>query len=710
MYASGDGAAQGFGCGEGDVKIHGLETLSHAFVAFAARLLYLGEPSVKGRRGSVAQKIGEQVGGTARLFRKTSGDLDAADQFEAGLMSGLNCGDVTVERVVVSDGERTQPGLAGLAHESGRGIGAIGVMRMGVEVNQIDKMNLMRLTVLIFSLILLLSCQPKPMEDDFLVFEEDYFNALLAYRPTFGTVSGIHQYDEMLEDFHRGRIEARIEELRVQSARLAALREQTLVFDESIDAEILQQRIGAELFELTEERTWETNPMIYMGQPGEAIDSLLKRDFAPGRERIPAVVARMQGIPRLVDAMKLNVRNPPREFTELALRMADGSAAFFKETVPRWAAPFAKVAERGSVEKAALVAQLAMEDAALWLRRDLLPRSKGDFALGEARFLKKLRLEEMIDQPMKQLLATGEAALARDRERFRAVAETLTPGATVGEVMSLLANDHPRENELLAATRATLEKTRRFLVDKQLVTLPNNLRPTVTETPPFARNGAFASMDSPGAFETRATEAYYYVTPPEREWSAARRRQHLRLFNRPVLEMITIHEAFPGHYLHFLYAERFPTKTRKLITTGSTVEGWAHYAEQMMIEEGYGAGDRRLELAQLSEALLRDCRFVAGIKLHTEGWTVKRAAEFFVNEAGQEPANAYEEAQRGTYNPTYLYYTMGKLMVYQLRKDFQRERGVNYTLKSFHDTFVRQGGIPLAMIRKIMLSHPREAR
>ena len=580
---------------------------------------------------------------------------------------------------------------------------------MCVEVNQIDKMNLMRLTALIFSLIILAGCQPRPLEDDFLIFAEDYFNGLLAYQPTFGTLSGIHQFDEMLEDFNRGRIDGRIEELRVQSARLAALREQTLVAGEAIDAEILQQRIGAEIFELVEERAWEKNPMIYMGQPGEAIDALIKRDFAPGRERIPAVVARMQGVPRLVDSMKANVQNPPREFTELALRMAQGSVAFFKDTVPRWAAPFATVAERGRVEKAALLAQLAMEDAALWLQRDLLPRSKGSFVLGEARFLKKLRLEEMIDLPMKQLLATGEAALARDRDRFRVVAETFAPGATLTAVMSVLANDHPNESELLAATRATLEKTRRFLVDKQLLTLPSNLRPTVTETPPFARNGAFASMDSPGAFETKATEAYYYVTPPERDWSAARRRQHLRLFNRPVLEMITIHEAFPGHFLHFLYAERFPTKTRKLVTTGSTVEGWAHYAEQMMIEEGYGAGDPRIELAQLSEALLRDCRFIVGIKLHTGVWNVKQAARFFVDQAGQEPANADEEAYRGTYNPTYLYYTMGKLMVYQLRKDFARERGANYTLKSFHDTFVRQGGIPLAMIRKLMLTAPAEA-
>ncbi|MBY0502572.1 MAG: DUF885 domain-containing protein [Bryobacteraceae bacterium] len=557
----------------------------------------------------------------------------------------------------------------------------------------------MRLAALIFSIILLLGCTRKPA-DDFLVFEEDYFNALLAFEPTFGTLSGIHQYDEFAEDLSRARLDARLEELRAQAARLAALREQTLSAEESVDAEILQARLAAEIFAHSEQRIWETNPMLYVAVPGEGVDALLKRDFAPGRERIPFVITRMLAAPRIVEAMKANVRQPPREFTELALRMAQGSVGYFRDTVPRWAAPFATVDERERLEKAALRAQRTMEDAAKWLERELLPRSTGAYALGEVRFLHKLQHEEMIQQPLRDLLRTGEQTLARDQARFR----QLSGAASIRDGMRQLGDDHPNETGLLAATRATLERTQKFLLDHQIVTLPTKKMPTVTETPPFARNGAFASMDSPGAFETRATEAYYYITPPERDWSAAHRTEHLRLFNRPVLEMISIHEAFPGHYAHFLYAERYPTKTRKLLTTNSTAEGWAHYAEQMMIEQGYGRGDPRLELAQLSEALLRDCRYIAGIKLHTAGWTVAQAAKFFVEQGGQEPANAHEEALRGTYDPTYLYYTLGKLMVYDLRRDFAKERGANYTLRSFHDTFIRQGGIPLPLIRKILLS------
>jgi uncharacterized protein (DUF885 family) len=214
-------------------------------------------------------------------------------------------------------------------------------------------------------------------------------------------------------------------------------------------------------------------------------------------------------------------------------------------------------------------------------------------------------------------------------------------------------------------------------------------------------------MDTPGAYETKATEAFYYVTPTEKDWDAKHKEEHLRLFNRPVMEIITIHEAFPGHYIQFLYAKQFPTKTRKLIYCGSNVEGWAHYCEQMMVEQGYGGGDPRIRLAQLAEALLRDCRFVVGIRLHTKGMTVEEGAKFFEREGYQEPASAFEEARRGAYNPTYLYYTLGKLEIYQLREDYRKAKGSAFNLETFHNEFVRQGGIPNKLIRRILLPDGR---
>jgi len=309
----------------------------------------------------------------------------------------------------------------------------------------------------------------------------------------------------------------------------------------------------------------------------------------------------------------------------------------------------------------------------------------------------------MVDIPLDKLLAIGEATLKRDQDAFRAAARKIDAKKAPAEVMKALSDDHPTEADLIPSARRTIEKARRFLVDKKIVAIPSEVRPTVRETPPYARNGSFASMDTPGAYETKATEAFYYVTPPEKDWTARQKEEHLRLFNAPVMQIITIHEAFPGHYIQFLYAKQYPTKVRKLTYCGSNVEGWAHYCEQMVVEEGYGDGDPKIRLAQLSEALLRDCRFVVGIKLHTQGMTVEEGAKFFERQGFQEPSTAYEEARRGAYNPTYLYYTLGKLQIYKLREDYRKAKGADYTLETFHNEFVRQGGIPIKLIRRILL-------
>jgi uncharacterized protein (DUF885 family) len=210
-------------------------------------------------------------------------------------------------------------------------------------------------------------------------------------------------------------------------------------------------------------------------------------------------------------------------------------------------------------------------------------------------------------------------------------------------------------------------------------------------------------MDTPGAFESTATEAFYYVTPPEPDWNATRVEEHLRLFNRPVLEMTNVHEAFPGHFLQFLYAKQFPTKTRKLLGAATNVEGWAHYGEEMMVEEGFRGGDPMIRLAQLSEALVRDCRYVVGIKLHTQHMSIEDGAKCFTDYAFQEAANAYAESRRGAYNPTYLYYTLGKLQIYKLRTDYKRWMGGAYSLHAFHDAFLKQGLLPLKLLRQILL-------
>jgi uncharacterized protein (DUF885 family) len=549
------------------------------------------------------------------------------------------------------------------------------------------------------------SAEAADTPSPFAAFVDDYFDAYFSWKPSEGTAAGLHQYDNRLEDYSAEAANKRVEAVKGLQARLEKLRGGKLTGDEAIDAEVLDGLMKAELLDLEVVRTWRKNPMGYIITPPEAVDGLMKRDFAPAATRLRSVIARLKATPAMFAALRANVDDPPREFTDLAVRMGEGSVGFYRDTLRAWAKAAAgtdaDLLKEFDAANDAVVKSLT--ETVAWMKKDLLPKSHGKYALGAETFSKQLLYEEMVDIPLDKLLAIGEGTLKRDQEAFRAVAEKIDAKKSPAEVMKSLSDDHPTEADLVPSARRTIEKARKFLVDKKIVTIPSEVRPTVLETPPYARNGSFASMDTPGAYETKATEAFYYVTPPEKDWPAKQKGEHLRLFNAPVMQIITIHEAFPGHYIQFLYAKQYPTKTRKLTYCGSNVEGWAHYCEQMAVEEGYGDSDPRVRLAQLSEALLRDCRFVVGIKLHTRGMTVEEGAKVFEKEGYQEPSTAYEEARRGAYNPTYLYYTLGKLQIYKLREDYRKAKGKDYKLETFHNEFVRQGGIPIKMIRRILL-------
>ncbi len=541
--------------------------------------------------------------------------------------------------------------------------------------------------------------------DSFAAFVDDYYASLFAWDPNQATYAGIHDFDDRLADFHAAGFGRRTELLKKMRERLTALRATQLSDVDTIDAEVLDHAIRAELLDIETVRDWKRNPVLYLGKAAEGIDLLMKRSFATPAERLKFIIGRLKAAPPLLVNMKANVENPPKEFTDLGIIVAKGSVGFFNSDLPTWAKTAAAKDEAlfAAFEAANKPVVAAFEEAAKWLKTELLPKSKGSYAIGATAFAQKLETEEMLDIPLDKLLAIGEANLKKDQEAFIAAAKKIDPKKTPTEVLALLTEDHPKPEDLVAATRGTLERTRKFLIDRKIATVPSEVRPTIEETPAFMRTGGFASMDTPGAFETKATEAFYYVTPPEKEWEARRKTEHMRQFNRTGMDVITIHEAYPGHYLQFLNAKQYPTKVRKLYTCGTNVEGWAHYSEQMIVDEGYGGGDPKMRLAQLNEALLRDCRYIVGIKLHTEGWTVEQGKKFFIEQGYIEPEVAFQESRRGTYNPTYLYYTLGKLQIFKFRADYQKAKGADFSLQKFHDDFVRQGGIPIKLIRKIML-------
>ena len=542
--------------------------------------------------------------------------------------------------------------------------------------------------------------EPAPAATPFGEFERKYFAARFAMYPSEATGAGLHDRDTQLENLAADRFAARVAELHAQLGELAAIEPDT--FDEKIDARVLAAQINAELLDLVTLQTWQINPMMYAGLPGGAIDGLIKRDFAPLAERLRLVIAREGGIPDVFQAARANLKTPPKEFTDLAIRMAKGSVGFFKGSVATWAksaagADAALLAEFDRVNSTTIE---AVSQFAAWLETDLKPRSTGAYAIGPANFLAKMKFEEMVEIPLPDLLVRGEAQLAQDYAAFNATARLIDPTRTPLEVMQALSTDHPTAASLIPDVRKSIDEARQYLIDKQIVTIPSDVRPSIEETPPYARSGSFASMSTPGPFETRATEAFYYVTPVEPDWTKEHAEEHLRLYNPPVVAMINVHEAYPGHFLQFLYVGKFPTMTRKLVASGTNVEGWAHYCEQMMVDEGFGGGDPKIRLAQLQEALLRDCRYVVGIKLHTAGWTVEQGAKLFEEKGFQEPANAFEESRRGAYNPTYLYYTLGKLQIQELRDEYRRLKGGG--LRDFHDIFVQQGGLPIALVRQIL--------
>ena len=360
----------------------------------------------------------------------------------------------------------------------------------------------------------------------FTVFVDDYFDAYFARKPSEGTAAGLHKYDDQLEDGTADAVKKRVETLKTLQGRLDKLRTGKLTEDEAIDAEVLDGLLRAELLDLEIVRTWQKNPMNYIGTPPGAIDGLMKRDFAPAATRLRSVIARLKSTPAMFAALRANMDNPPKEFTDLAIRMGEGSIGFYRDTVGDWAKGAAgkdtDLLKEFTTANDAVVKSLT--ETVAWMKKDLLPKSKGKYALGSETFARQLLYEELVDLPLDKLLAIGEANLKRDQEAFHAVAKTINDKQTPAEVMKTLSDDHPTEAVLIPSARRTIEKTRKFLVDKRIVTIPSEVRPTIAETPPYARNGSFASMDTPGAYETKATEAFYYVTPTEKDWTARQKK------------------------------------------------------------------------------------------------------------------------------------------------------------------------------------------
>lgn len=545
---------------------------------------------------------------------------------------------------------------------------------------------------------------------------DQYFQQVFyKFSPTAGTSAGLHQYDTQLEDYSAANVQRETAALHEWERKIAAIDTSALDAEPAADREILLNQIRSGLLQLEVVRGWEKNPDNYSSGITGSIFTLMERPYAPVNTRLHAAIAREKQMPQVFVEARKNLKNPPKIYTEIALEQIGGLVSFFQHDVPEAFAAADDAQEKAEFAKTNAAVISALQSYGQWMKTDLLPRSNGDFRYGADTYSKALAYNEMVDVPLDHLLQIGLDDLHRNQAEFARVAKEIDPSKTPQQELAELATMHPAPDKLLQTFHDRFDSEISFINSHRIITIPSTVKPTLEETPPFERATTQASMDSPGPFETHSTKALFNVTLPDPSWTPQRTSEYMAAFNIGTIVSTSVHEAYPGHYVQFLYQPQFPSKIRKIIGANTNIEGWAHYCEQMMLEQGYnapgvGAKDEResrlIKLGQLQDALLRDARFVVAIRMHTGvggALTTEEAANFFVNQGYQSRPIAEVETKRGTSDALYLYYTLGKLQILKLRADVQAKQGSAFSLQQFHDNLMRMGPVPIKIARKAML-------
>ena len=544
------------------------------------------------------------------------------------------------------------------------------------------------------------------------------------FYPTAGTRIGRHEYDGQLPDLSPHRIARRTEELRRGLAQLSGLADGNSGAngggsEDRLTYRMLELFLRRELFNLEEMRPLENNPMRQVGYLN--VGGYVKRDYAPLADRLRSATEAMEQAPdflQVIDAALTSELSRP--VLEMSIESYRGMARFYRVDLrvdpDRTGSNVGDTAVDADTlarfDQARERAARALDGFVVKLEERLarLPEgAEGDFAIGSRLYSDMLAHGEGVNAPLRDIIALGQANLERNLERLAEAAAAAGQGRSIGDIVGEIGRNHPAADALIPETRAMLEDIRQSLLDFDIISLPSEDRCQVIETPTYMRY-AFAAMDSPGSLETRATESYYYVTPVEDTWTDAQAEEWLSNFNYDTLRIISIHEVYPGHFVHHLhnsYGRPLPLVNR-VATSYAFTEGWAHYTEEMMLETEYARGQAALQVTQLLEALVRNCRYLCALGMHTQGMTVDEATRFFMDNAYMEELPARREALRGTFDPGYLNYTLGKLMILKLRDDYRREQGAAYSLRGFHDKLLSYGAPPLPLLREVMLANPGE--
>ena len=544
---------------------------------------------------------------------------------------------------------------------------------------------------------------------------EEYIKGYLGAHPLEGTALGLHEYDGKITDYSRLALDAELSRLRRFDDRLAKFDPGKLSPRQSIDLRILQAAVKKDLFEMQDMSVFERNPMVYARAAD--VNVYIKRNFAPLEDRVRSLVAIESQIPNILIAARTNLNAVvPKPYVELAIQIAKGSAEFLKKDLVAAIGNLKDEQLRGAFHEANRKGANALNDYATWLEREKLPKASMDFALGEEKFGRFLAQTELVDLPPQKILEIGLEQLKAEQAAFAEAAKKIDPNKSPIEVFKQIQSEHPTPQNLIADVAKDLDKIRKYVVSQHLVSIPSEVRAKVKETPQYLRATSFASMDTPGPFEKRANEAYYYVTPAENDWPEKQKEEWLTAFNYYTSDVVSIHEAYPGHYVQLLHLNTSPAnKVEKIFASYAFVEGWAHYCEKMMLDEGYGSSTNstpseddvkraaKYRMAQADEALLRLCRLCVSIKMHTQKMSLDEATKFFQENCYYEEKPARQEAMRGTFDPGFLNYTLGKLQILKLRDDYKAQQGDDFSLQKFHNELLNHGMPQIRLLREIML-------
>ena len=549
---------------------------------------------------------------------------------------------------------------------------------------------------------------PAPAPERFEVFVDAFLAHFAERHPSIAAGNGLHLHDDRLEDFSALAIMAEVEAWKGLRTRLAAIPVEPLTPDQRVDHRIAAGLIDGWLLELEANRNWQKNLMLYAAAMSDGVHNLMTMESSPADVRARRIIAKLRGVPSLLAAARANITAPPKVMAERGVRMLRGASGMLTADVPLAFAGLTDTTLKGGLLAATSSAAREIDTFVAWFEQERLPTANAPYAVGKDNLEARYRAEELIDLSAAQLLAIGERELVVQEAAFVAAAAKADPKRPALTVWKDVLANHPARGELVPAAQQAVDQLQAFVVEKQLVTLPPSERVIVAAAPPF--DLGLASMHSSPPLELTPVKSYFYVTDAQAGWDAARQDAWLQKFNIPTLTVMSAHEVMPGHYVHSVFMRKTPGKIRRIWIglnpfpqPSSGQDGWAHYAEQMMLDEGFRADDPRYRMAQASEALTRICRLISGIQQHTGVWTVEQAATLFETRAHLPVPAARQEAERGTYDPTYGGYFLGKLALLKLRADVKAARGAAFNLREFHEQVMANGIAPLWAHRQLLL-------